>query len=479
MIKEKEVKKPSLGIALLPMVIVLVSLFFSLLIFDIDIHIPLIIGTVVAAMLAVFVLHFSWKEIEKGIFSSIASAMQAILITGIIGFIIGSWILGGIVPTVIYYGLQILSPRFFLVTCLIICSVVSVATGSSWTTVGTIGIALVGIGLGMGIQGPVTAGAVISGAYFGDKMSPFSDTTNLAPSIVGTTLFTHIRHMLFTTGVSYILAVIGFTIINFRYSAQNVDQHLVGEIMNALKGTFTINPFLMIPPLFIIGMLVFKIPAIPGLMLSVFLGILCSVIFQGATVAQIGNVLQYGFESHTGNAIIDDLLTRGGLQPMMWTLSLILCSLSFGGAMEKSGMLETIAMHILKLAKSTGSLIAATVITSIFMNIASGEQYLSILITGRMFKGEYKKRDLAPENLSRALEDGGTLTSPLIPWSTCAVAMSTYLGISTLAYLPYCLLNLINPLVSIFYGYLGITITKRKKEVEEVEEVEKMREVSS
>lgn len=461
-------KTPSIGIALIPLLSVMLLLVCCLIFLEIEIHIPLIIGTAIAALLAVYALHYSWKEVEKGIFDSIYSGMQPILITGIIGMIIGAWILGGIVPAIIYYGLKILSPSFFLVTCMLLCSIVSIATGSSWTTAGTIGLALIGIGRGMGLPAPVIAGAVISGAYFGDKMSPFSDTTNLAPGIAGSNLFDHIRHMAYTTGTSYILAMIGFVLLNRQYTADTMDLLLIQQTMETLKETFYITPLLLLPIFFIISMVVFKIPAIPGLMLSVLLGLVCAGVFQGVGLSEMGNALQYGFACDTGNTLVDELLTRGGLQSMMWTLSLILCSLSFGGVMGSTGMLETIAKTILRFAKSVGSLIAATIATCIFMNLASGEQYLSLLITGRMYKDEYAKRGLAPQNLSGALEDGGTLTSPLIPWCTCAVAMSTYLGVSTVEYLPYCLLNLINPVVSIVFGFTGITILKQKVETNDV-----------
>lgn len=321
-------------------------------------------------------------------------------------------------------------------------------------------MALVGVGTGLGIPAPMVAGAVISGAYFGDKMSPFSETTNLAPAIAGSTLFDHIRHMAYTTGTSYVLAMIGFMILNKNYSADTVDAIEIQKMLEALDTSFVISPLLILPLVFIIFMVIFKIPAIPGLMLSVFMGVFCAIFVQGHDISSVGYVLQYGYISETGNAMVDELLTRGGLQSMMWTLSLILCSLSFGGVMSVTGMLETIAKNILKFAKSVGSLIFSTICTCIFMNLASGEQYLSLLITGKMFQEEYEKRGLAPQNLSRALEDGGTLTSPLIPWCTCAVAMSTYLGVNTLDYLPYCLLNLINPVVSIIFGFTGIAILK-------------------
>lgn len=464
-------KKPNIWLALLPLVFVMAMLLCCLLFLDIEIHIPLLLGTVFAALIGVYGLHYRWEEIEKGIFESIQSGMQPILITGIIGLIIGSWILGGIVPSIIYYGLKILSPRFFLITCMILCSIVSIATGSSWTTAGTVGLALIGIGKGMGIPSPLVAGAVLSGAYFGDKMSPFSDTTNLAPAIAGSTLFAHIRHMIYTTGTSYVLALIGFMFLNRNYTAETMDVVMIQTVMDTLQETFYISPMLLLPLVFIICMVFLRIPAIPGLLLSVAMGLLCAGIFQKADFSLMGTVLQYGYVGDTGNAMVDNLLTRGGLQSMMWTLSLILCSLSFGGVMSVTGMLESVAESILHLAKSTGSLIFATIATCFAMNFASGEQYLSLLITGRMFKDEYAKRGLAPENLSRALEDGGTLTSPLIPWCTCAVAMSTYLGVATMAYLPYCLLNLINPLVSILFGFTGITIKKLNKEQQSTESV--------
>ena len=463
-------KKPNVWLSLLPLMFVMGMLLCCLLFFDMDIHIPLLLGTVFASLIGVYGLHYRWGDIEKGIFESIQSGMQPILITGIIGMIIGAWILGGIVPSIIYYGLKILSPRFFLITCMILCSIVSIATGSSWTTAGTVGLALIGIGKGMGIPSPLVAGAVLSGAYFGDKMSPFSDTTNLAPAIAGSTLFVHIRHMLYTTGTSYILALIGFMFLNRKYTSDTMDVVMIQTTINTLKETFYISPLLLLPLVFIICMVFLRIPAIPGLLLSVAMGLLCAGVFQKADISLMGNVLQYGYVGDTGNAMVDNLLTRGGMQSMMWTLSLILCSLSFGGVMSVTGMLESVAESILRLAKSTGSLILATVATCLTMNLASGEQYLSLLITGRMFKDEYAKRGLAPENLSRALEDGGTLTSPLIPWCTCAVAMSTYLGVSTLAYLPYCLLNLINPIISVIFGFAGITIKKLDKHEQLTEE---------
>lgn len=429
-------RTPSLGISLIPIVAIFVLLYGSLRIFNLDVQIPLIFASIIAAFIAVVILKNKWDTIEKGIIDSIQNAMQAILIACFIGMIIGSWIAGGIVPSLIYYGLKILSPKFFLVTCLLVCSIVAVATGSAWTTAGTLGVAMVGIGSGMGIPPAVTAGAVVSAAYFGDKMSPFSDTTNLAPAVSGTTLFAHIRHMVYTAGTSYALAIIGYMVLNTRFSGEVSSESDISAVLVSLKEQFVISPLL---------------------------GVICALLVQGQGIEEIGTVLSYGYSCETGNKALDELLSKGGLQNMMWTVSLILCSLTFGGIMHSSGMLSCIANHILKVAKGTGGLITATGITAVFVNLVCGEQYLSILLTGRMYKDEYEKRDLAPQNLSRTLEDFGTMTSPLIPWTTCAVAMSTYLNVPTLDYLPYSFLNLVNPLVAIVFAFTGFTIRKRSQ----------------
>lgn len=458
---EETEKQVSILVSIIPIATMLGLLTLSLTKLHWDVQIPLITASIVAAVLAVFVIKKPWKEVEQGIFDSIMGAMQAILIACCIGIIIAAWIIGGIVPSLIYYGLMILSPKYFLVTCLLVCSIVGIATGSSWTVAGTMGVAMIGIGTSMGIPAPVVAGAVVSGGYFGDKMSPFSDTTNLAPAAAGTTLFAHIRHMVYTTGVSYVIALIAFAVLNLKYVGETSGGNgTVQTVMSTLKSSFTISPWLMLPVLIIIAMIVFKMPAIPGLIVSILLGVLCALAIQGQSIALIGDVLENGFVANTGNKMLNDLLTRGGLQGMMWTISLILCSLTFGGIMYSAGMLGSIANGILKAARGTGSLILATLLTAFAINIICGEQYLSILITGKMYKDEYRKRGLAPQNLSRALEDCGTVTSPLIPWTTCAVAMSTYMGVATLSYLPFCFFNLVNPFVSMIFGFTGFTIKK-------------------
>ncbi|WP_042273975.1 Na+/H+ antiporter NhaC [[Clostridium] dakarense] len=463
--KPKTQRKATLGEALIPIIFLIAVLAYSLVKLGADPHIPLILGAVVAATIGITRLGFTWKEMEEGVLDTIKMAMQAILILMIVGALIGTWILSGTVPAMIYWGLKILSPGIFLVATTLICSIVSLATGSSWTTAGTVGIALIGIGQGLGMPAPLVAGAIISGAYFGDKMSPLSDTTNLAPAMAGSTLFEHIKHMIYTTGPALLIALVLYGIIGMKYAGKELDLTQIEAIRNALEGSFnTLSPVLLIPPVIVILMVVFKMPAIPGLVIGTLLGGVFAAIFQGADLGEIINAAHYGFESTTGIAEVDALLTRGGLDSMMWTVSLILCALTLGGILEKTGMLEAIASALLKFAKGTFGLVFVTIFSCLFTNLVTGEQYLSIVLPGRMYKDEYRKRGLHPKNLSRALEDSGTLLSPLIPWNTCGAYMWVTLGIHPFAYLPFAFLNLINPLVSLFYAATGITMEKLPSE---------------
>lgn len=425
-----------------------------------DVHIPLLLGAVLAGLIAVYRLGYTWEEVKEGIVANIIGTMQAILILAIIGMIIGTWMQGGVVPTLIYYGLQILSPGLFLVAACVLCSVISLATGSSWTTAGTVGIALMGVAAGLGVPAPMAAGAIISGAYFGDKMSPLSDTTNLAPAIAGAKLFDHISHMVYTTAVSMVLALIGFAVLGSRFAGKQLDLAAINTLLGLMKQSYNITPWLLLVPIIVIIMVAMKAPAIPGLFIGTLLGGAAGIISQGKTFTDVVGAMMNGVTSETGNEVIDKLLSGGGLTDMFWTISLIFAALTFGGILERTGMLEVLAKGILNYAKSTGALVTTTVLSCIFVNVLAGDQYLSIVLPGKMFKDEYHRRGLAPRNLSRVLEDAGTLTSPLVPWNTCGAMMTTYLGVSTFEYFSYCFLNLINPVISILYGYFGITIMK-------------------
>ncbi|KRQ87387.1 Malate-2H(+)/Na(+)-lactate antiporter [Caloramator mitchellensis] len=460
---QSEIRQPKVWEALIPVIFLVAILSFSIIKYEASPHIPLIIASIVAALMALRV-GLKWGDIEKGIIDTISMSMQAIIILMIIGTVIGAWILSGTVPAMIYYGLKILSPGIFLVATLIISSIVSLATGSSWTTAGTVGIALIGVGQGLGIPLPMVAGAVVSGAYFGDKMSPLSDTTNLAPAMAGATLFDHVRHMIFTTGPSYLIAMVVYAILGSRFAGRELDVAQINKILEALGQQFNISIWLLIPPIVVIIMVVKKVPAIPGLLSGTVLGAIFALIFQGKGFGDILSVLNDGYVSETGFQIVDDLLTRGGMQSMMYTVSLILCAMTFGGIMEKAGFLEKLAQMLLSASDSVGALVSATIFSSIFTNIVAGDQYLSIVIPGRMFKSAFEKKGLAPKNLSRCLEDAGTLTSPLIPWNTCGAFMMGALGVHPFAYLPFAVLNYVNPLVSMFYGFTGITMEKIKPE---------------
>ena len=454
-----DIAQMSFARAMLVVGFLLAALISGLMLFGASPHIPLMVTAAFAALVAIWSGH-AWADIEKGILKTIGMGMHAILILMIIGCVIGVWIVSGVVPAMIFYGLKLISPGIFLLATCIICSIVSLATGSSWTTAATVGIALIGVGSGLGIPVNMVAGAIISGAYFGDKMSPLSDTTNLAPAMAGANLFEHVRHMIYTTGPSMLIACSIYGVIGMKYAGKELDTTSINTMMNALSTNFHISPWLVIPPLLVIVMVVLKVPALPGLFGGVVLGAGFAAFFQGADMAEIIKAAHSGYVSQTGLEAVDSLLSRGGLESMMGTISLILIALSLGGVMESSGMLHAIARKILTYATTTGSTVLATFFTCVFCNLAAGDQYLSIVIPGRIYRDIYRDKGLHPKNLSRCLEDFGTITSPLVPWNTCGAFMATALGVHPFAYLPYAFLNLINPLVSIIYGYTGITMEK-------------------
>ncbi len=457
--------RPSFVISILP-VLVLVSLLAAAIgKMDGSGHVPLVLSSAFAALLASWRLKVSWNTLESGIRQGIDAGMQAIVILLIVGLLIGVWIASGVVPLLIYYGLLILAPSYFLVASCVICAVVSLATGSSWSTAATVGLALIGVGRALGMDPGMTAGAVISGAYFGDKMSPLSDTTNLAPATAGSELFEHIRHMVYTTVPALVLALIAYTVLGLgmdiatQATSANYEQLIV-----TLHETFRLSPILLLAPAVVLGLVMRKVPALPALMAGVVTGTVLLLTVQGGSVATALGSLYGGYESATGVASVDELLSRGGLTSMLDTIALIICALTFGGVMEASGMLASLADAILRLARSTGSLIAATLASCIGMNILTSDQYISIVIPGRMYRSAYTKRGLHPKNLSRALEDSATMTSPLVPWNTCGAYMAGVLGVATGAYLPYAFLNLAVPLISLILGFTGWTIEPAVKD---------------
>nr|WP_251027928.1 Na+/H+ antiporter NhaC [Bacillus sp. ISL-41] len=461
-------RKVPFGLAIIPLLVMIVSMAVTIVKFEGDPHIPLIIGTVVAGLVAWFA-GFKWDFIEEGIYKGIKMALPAILIIITVGMIIGSWIGGGIVATMVYYGLKIMSPSMFLVSISIITALITLAIGSSWSTMGTIGVAGMGIGMSMGIPAPMVAGAIISGSYFGDKMSPLSDTTNLAAGITGTDLFAHIRHMIYTTVPAFLIALGIYWYLGRDFSNAGVDNQEILEIMNVIQTNFVVSPWLLLVPAAVILLVAFKVPALPALIVGVFLGWITQFTVQGGAIADAVNTLQNGFTIETGNASVDELFSRGGIQDMMYTVSLALIAMAFAGVMEQTGMLRSIVEKILKLARTARSLVVSTVATSFLTNVAAGEQYLSILLPGRMYKKAYDDKGLHSKNLSRAVEDGGTVTSPLVPWNTCAVFIISALSVHPFEYAPYAVLNFTVPILSIIFALFGFKLEFVKKESYETE----------
>lgn len=455
-------RKPYFYEALIPILALIAVMGVALIKFESDPHIPMLLGSVFASIVA-YRAGYGWKEIEQGMIQGITQALQSVIILIIIGVLIGVWLQAGVVPAMIYYGFNILSPKIFLFATLIICSITSLATGTSWGTVGTVGIALMGIAKGLGVPAPIAAGAIISGAYFGDKMSPLSDTTNLAPAVAGTDVFTHVRHMIYTTGVTYAIVSIIYLVLGLRFGQGDITISTINQIKAGLTSQFYISPLLLIPPLVVIACVALKAPAIPSITLGVILGGFEAFIFQKADLGMIINAGYSGYLSETGVQLIDELLSAGGMTSMMYSVSLTIAAMMFGGILESTGQMEALMQPLLVRIKTDGGLIASTVASCVATNMLLPEQYISVVVPGKMFSKVYQERGLHPKNLSRALEDGGTITSVLVPWNTCGAFMKDVLGISAVAYGPWAFLNYINPIISIIYGFTGFTIDKIDK----------------
>lgn len=470
-------KTPNLLEALLPIICLIILLTINVLVFEDTLagsnQIALLLAATVGGII-VWRNGQKWEKTRKQIVKTIGTAMPSMLILLLIGSLAGTWMVSGIVPAMIYYGLDLISPKMFLFTAVVVSSLVSVSTGSSWSTIATIGVALLGIGKAIGIQEPIIAGAIISGAYFGDKMSPLSDTTNLAPAMAGTDLFTHIRYMIYTTAPSMIITLILFLVIGFNY---NFGESLtdVSQVKEAIGLAFNTTPWLFLVPLILFVIIILKVPPIPSLMIGTLLGGLFAVLFQPDVIREIaGSGMSYAKASYIGfmqamfgdvslstqNESVNRLLNTTGMRGMLDTIWLILSAMVFGGVMEAGGLLSRITSPIMKVAKSTGALVTSTVGTCIFFNATASDQYISIVVPGRMYRKAFEEKGLKPEVLSRTLEDSGTVTSVLIPWNTGGATQARVLGVATLDYLPYCFFNIISPFMSILFAYLNIKIRR-------------------
>ncbi len=458
--ENKKNNQPTFRFSIVVMILIIITLIGGLIILKSDPHI-LMIAAIIIGSFAALVIGYKWEDILQSMVNGVNKAMQALFFFFLIGMAIGAWILSGTVPALISYGLNIISPTFFLPTGLIICSICSIATGSSWSTAGTVGISLMGIGVGLGIPAPITAGMVVSGSYFGDKMSPLSDTTNLSPAIAGSNLYDHIKAMLYTTVPTYVIALIVYTLIGMKYAGSNLDMEKIISIQNAIEGLFYVNPIVFLPLVVVLVLSVAKVPAIPGLVAGIVSSFPISIFLQHKSISDILYALNYGFKLESGLDIVDTLLIRGGIQSMMWTFSMGVIALALGGVLSGSGILTAIVVKIVERIKNPKYLPAATIITCFVVNLSMADQYVSIVITGELFKDVYKKAGLQPRMLSRCLEEGGTLTSSIIPWNTCGAVMLGSLGVSAFQYAPYAIINWLNPLLGIIFPILGYSLLKK------------------
>ncbi len=464
-------RSPSLLDALLPIGVLVVLLGLSVYLFgDGSSSGPNQIALMSAAFVAGLVglkNGLRWADIEEGILAGIHMAMKANLILLAVGALIGTWILAGTVPTMIWLGLKLISAEYFYVTSCLICALTALSIGSSWTVAGTLGIGLMGVAAGLGLDPAITAGAIISGAYFGDKLSPLSDTTNLAPAAAGADLFAHIRNMLRTTTPALLIALVIFFVLGQQAGASH-DTGRIAEVLAALEAQFRLGWHLLLPVAFLLFLAMRQWAAFPAVFLAALLGAVFALVFQPEVMGRLADpaagvlaplktvwsALFAGYESASGNAELDGLLSKGGMGSMLTTVWLIICAMCFGGVLERLGLLQRLLQSALRLVRSDSGLVASTITTSIGTNVITADQYIALVLPGRMYRAEYEKRSLAPTSLSRALEDGGTLTSVLVPWNTCGAYMAATLGVATLSYLPYCFFNLIMPVLAIALAYV-------------------------
>lgn len=514
---DKTKRKPFIWEALLSFGFLIMCMAIGILWFEQAPHMPMLLGTAFAAIMAAR-LGYKWQEIEDAMFQGILQAMQAIIILAIIGVLIGVWIQAGIVPTMIYYGLKLLSPKIFLVAAVLIASITSLATGTSWGTMGTVGVALIGVAEGLGVPLPIAAGAIISGAYFGDKMSPLSDTTNLAPAMAGTDVFTHVKFMIRPTIISYAITLVFFGVVGSRFGSDSADLGSVTAIAEGIQSVFKVSPLLMIPPILVITLIAFKMPAIPGISIGIISGAILGMIFQGAT---FGDMLNVGYNGYSLSADMDaikallstegigaasnvftgkglellqgaltpeniaaseglftkealealadlmsnpnflalkKLLTAGGLSAMFFSISLTIFAMMFGGIMEKTGQLEVIVQKLVSIVKSPRGLLVLTMFTCLMSNATMPEQYISLVLPGRMYAAAYRERGLHPKMLSNALESSGTILSPLVPWNTCGAFIVSVLKVETLVYAPWAIFNYVTPLIVFLLSFPGWTV---------------------
>lgn len=463
--RKRENKAPGLAVALIPLIAMGILLGVGYGIYKIRPQVLLVAAAFITGCLGLF-LHFKWQEMERGIVDSIHKAMPAILIMLCVGILIGSWIASGTIPMVIYYGLKLISPKFFLVTACFVCSLTSIATGTSWGTIGTLGVAFIGIASGLGIPLGPAAGAIVAGAYFGDKMSPFSDVTNLAPVAAGSNLFDHIKHMLWSATPAWLLGLFIYFLIGLHYEGGRVESEKMTTIIQTLKTNFRFNIFLLLPMVVVFYFAITKKPTIPGMLLSSLIAGALAMIFQKASVPEIAEALNTGYHAHTGVKEVDQLISRGGMMSMMETQLVAFTAFSFGGIMQRTGLLSVILDRVMKFANKVWSIVLTTIASSVVTALVTGSSYLSMIIPGELLSPIYKKKKLAAKNLSRIIEESGAIIVPLIPWSMAGVYITGTIGVSTFSYLPWAFMNYTAVLILAVYGFTKFTMAPKIREDE-------------
>lgn len=457
--KEGEKRQASLGESLFSLSFLVLCLALGIIVFKADPHIPMFIGTFGCVFIA-FKLGYKWTDIESFMMKGIQKVIPSLIILIVIGILIGMWLDAGVVPSMIYYGLKVLKPSIFYLATVIICSITSVSTGSSWGTVGTMGVALMGIALGLDMSLPITAGAIVSGAYFGDKMSPLSDTTNLAPAMAGCDVMTGIRFMILPTSISYGMTLIIFFILGMGHSSSNADMSSVTAISDSLTANFNISLIHFIPVIIVLVAVAMKVPAVPGITLGIISGAIIGLATQEhCTLGTLLNCGMNGFTCETGFETLDKLLTTGGLMNMMYSCSMAIIAMMFGGIMEETGQLQAVANFITRKIRKPAGLVTATMISSVIANILMADQYISLIVPGRMYASKYKDMKVHPVCLANAIASSGAVTSVLVPWNTCGLYVSSILGISVMKFFPYAFFNLLTPVVVIILAYLKVTVT--------------------
>jgi NhaC family Na+:H+ antiporter len=459
-------KTPTLAQSLIPIFSIAVFLGIGYGVFKLRIEFLLIAAAAVSGIIALR-LGYTYKEMEEGIVHSISKGMPAMMVVIVVGALIGTWMSSGAIPMMIYYGLKIISPSFYLVTACVVCSIISVVAGTSYGTAGTVGVAFIGIAQGLGIPLSYAAGAIVAGAYFGDKLSPFSDTTNLAPIAAGSNLFDHIKHTLWTTTPAWLLGLVLYFFLG-RGASGSLESEQMTQIMEMIPAAFNFSLVLLLPPAITLYAAISKKPTIPGMLVSSFVAMILAMTYQSVPLMEAVDAMVHGHTSNTGLPLVDTLLTKGGMMNMMDVTLIALCAFAFAGITQKAGMLDVLLQAMTRFANTTGKLIAATSLSSIAVAVMTGSSFLTLLIPGELFAPAFKKAGLAAKNLSRTVEDSGTVIVPIVPWSIAGVYMAGTLGVPTLSYAPFAFMCYLGVGFAWLYGFTGFAIAPKIRDDETV-----------